>query len=71
MRHSVILGLIPLMLSGQALALDAKYTKEQIPNLSPEPQHKVSTTRLTGLFTRTHFKAIDLNDEFSNKIANF
>lgn len=70
MRHSVILGLIPLMLSGQALALDAKYTKEQIPNLSPEPQHKVSTTRLTGLFTRTHFKAIDLNDEFSNKIAN-
>ncbi len=70
MLNRITLGLIPLMLSGQALALEMKYTKDQIPNLAPEPQHKVSTTRLTGLFTRTHFKAIDLDDKFSAKIAN-
>ena len=69
MLNRITLGLIPLMLSGQALALDMKYTMDQIPTLTPEPQHKVSTTRLTGLFTRTHFKPIDLNDDFSRKIA--
>jgi len=69
MLNRITLGLIPLMLSGQALALNMKYTMDQIPKLAPEPQHKVSTTRLTGLFTRTHFKPFDLNDNFSHKIA--
>ncbi|MCG7529795.1 carboxy terminal-processing peptidase [Psychrobium sp. MM17-31] len=69
MLNRITLGIIPLMLAGQALAIDSKYKMDEIPKLAPEPQHKVSTTRLTGLFTRTHFKPFDLNDEFSQKIA--
>lgn len=69
MLNRITLGLIPLMFGAQAIALDSKYQVEQIPELAPEPQHKVSTTRLTGLFTRTHFKPFDLNDDFSRKIA--
>ena len=69
MLNRITLGIIPLVLAGQAIALDSKYKMDEIPELAPEPQHKVSTTRLTGLFTRTHFKAFDLNDKFSSKIA--
>ncbi|OIQ48676.1 MAG: C-terminal processing peptidase [Gammaproteobacteria bacterium MedPE] len=69
MLNRITLGIIPLVLAGQAIALDSKYKMDEIPELAPEPQHKVSTTRLTGLFTRTHFKAFDLNDQFSSKIA--
>jgi len=69
MLNRITLGIIPLVLAGQAIALDSKYKMDEIPELAPEPQHKVSTTRLTGLFTRTHFKTFDLNDQFSSKIA--
>ncbi|WP_370694261.1 carboxy terminal-processing peptidase [Psychrobium sp. 1_MG-2023] len=67
--NRITLGILPFCLSASAFALDAKLTVDKIPQLHPEPQHKVSTTRMTGLFTRTHFKSIDLNDQFSSKIA--
>jgi len=73
MLNRLTLSLLPLCFAGSALASDIAieqhYTKAQIPELHPEPQHKVSTTRMTGLFTRTHFKDFDLDDSFSMKIA--
>ena len=68
MLKRLTLGLVPILLVSNALALPAKYKLDQIPALSPEPQHKVSSTRVTALFTRTHFKSFELNDEFSSKI---
>lgn len=69
MLTRLTLGLIPLCLATSLSAGEQSYTKSQIPELHPEPQHKVSTTRMAGLFTRTHFKAIDLDNTFSTKIA--
>ena len=69
MLNRLTLALIPLLLSSSAVALEDKYNKDSIPNLMPEPQHKVSATRMTGIFTRTHFKSFELNDQFSQKIA--
>ena len=56
MLKHLTLGLIPLFMVSGATAIEAKYKIDQIPVLNPEPQHKVSSTRTTGLFTRTHFK---------------
>jgi len=69
MLNRLTLGLIPLCIASSLYASDQDYTKTQIPELHPEPQHKVSTTRMAGLFTRTHFKEFDLNNQFSDKIA--
>jgi len=69
MLNRLALGVIPLCFASSLYASDQVYTMEQIPELHPEPQHKVSTTRMAGLFTRTHFKTFDLNNQFSDKIA--
>jgi len=69
MLNRLTLGLIPLCIASSLYASEQSYTKAQIPELHPEPQHKVSTTRMAGLFTRTHFKAFDLDNQFSSKIA--
>lgn len=68
MLKRLTLGLVPLLMATSAIAMPAKYTIDQIPVLSPEPQHKVSSTRVTALFTRSHFKSFELNDQFSSKI---
>lgn len=69
MLNRLTLAIMPLFFTAGVLASEQHYTKSQIPELHPEPQHKVSTTRMSGLFTRTHFKAIDLENSFSQKIA--
>ena len=69
MLNRLTLGLLPLCIAGNLFANEQHYNKTQIPELHPEPQHKVSTTRMAGLFTRTHFKAFDLDNAFSSKIA--
>ncbi|NRA71043.1 MAG: carboxy terminal-processing peptidase [Gammaproteobacteria bacterium] len=68
MLKRLTLGMVPILIASNALAIDVKYKFDQIPALSPEAQHKVSSTRVTALFTRTHFKSFDLNDPFSSKI---
>jgi len=68
MLKRLTLGLVPILVATNAFGLPAKYKIEEIPVLSAEPQHKVSSTRVTALFTRTHFKEFELNNKFSSKI---
>ncbi|NRA55378.1 MAG: carboxy terminal-processing peptidase [Gammaproteobacteria bacterium] len=68
MLKRLTLGLVPILVATSAFGLPTKYKIDEIPVLSAEPQHKVSSTRVTALFTRTHFKEFELNNEFSSKI---
>jgi len=68
MLKRLTLGLVPILVATSAFGLPTKYKIDEIPVLNAEPQHKVSSTRVTALFTRTHFKEFELNNEFSSKI---
>ena len=69
MMKRLAMGLMtPIWLASAAQAIEIKYTEDQIPLLNQEAQHKVASTRVTGLFTRTHFKLFDLDDQFSSKV---
>ncbi|MFT5164162.1 MAG: carboxyl-terminal processing protease, partial [Alteromonadaceae bacterium] len=40
----------------------------QIPHLSQQSQHGVASKRITGIFTRSHYKNFEFNDKLSSKI---
>lgn len=40
----------------------------ELPKLEQEPQHKVASKRVTGLFTRSHYHRFELDDAFSERI---
>lgn len=69
MMKRLALGLMtPIWLASSAQAIETKYSEDQLPLLNQEAQHKAASTRVAGLFTRTHFKLFDFNDEFSSKV---
>ncbi|MFC4699476.1 carboxy terminal-processing peptidase [Glaciecola siphonariae] len=51
-------------------ASQAKVTSEKviIPTLEQEKQHSISAKRISDLFTRAHYKKIEINDELSEKV---
>lgn len=65
------LGWLFLLLSTSCAAVAAQpksYSINDIPQLSQEPQHATAAQRVTAAFTRAHYKHINLNDAFSEKI---
>lgn len=63
--------LIPLVAAFIATASAASVdiiTQQSLPVLQQEPQHAVATKRITNLFTRQHYKLIQLDDELSSAI---
>lgn len=52
--------------SSQVLA--AKLTLDDLPVLTPEPQHETVSKRVTSRFTRSHYKTFSLDDQFSQAI---
>ncbi|MFV7770746.1 carboxy terminal-processing peptidase [Shewanella marisflavi] len=51
-----------------AWALTPSIPSSELPSLSQEPQHKVASKRVTGLFTRAHYHRFDLDDAFSQQV---
>lgn len=49
-------------------ALQASISEHDLPVLSPEIQHSIASKRVTNRFTRSHYKHINLNDNFSKKM---
>lgn len=62
-----------VLLLGSALSVAAKVSVpayEKLPVFSMEGQHKTSCQRLSDDFTRAHFRIVDLNSEFANKVID-
>ncbi|MCE9684737.1 carboxy terminal-processing peptidase [Shewanella sp. AS16] len=51
-----------------AWALSPTIQISELPTLKQEPQHKVASKRVTGLFTRSHYHRFNLDDGFSQQI---
>ncbi len=43
---------------------------EDLPNLVPEAQHATSCSRIANFFTRAHYKVVDINDDFADKVID-
>ncbi len=54
-----------LSVAASVQALEAKISKDQLPTLAPEVQHKTASKRVTSRFTRSHYKHFRLDDAFS------
>ena len=65
-RVTVLSALLASMVSGSVFASDN--APEALPELNPEGQHKVAAKRISDLFTRAHYKEIQLNDSTSEMI---
>lgn len=64
-KLSMIAG---LLMAGQTFAADTITREDQIPVLHEEPQHVTVSERVTTRFTQSHYRQIDLNTAFSEKI---
>ncbi|MBM7071922.1 carboxy terminal-processing peptidase [Shewanella sp. 202IG2-18] len=63
-------ALATLVFGFNALAVEPKIQINELPHLQQEPQHKVSSKRITDLFTRSHYHKFDLDTAFSEQIFN-
>ncbi|AWB67734.1 carboxy terminal-processing peptidase [Saccharobesus litoralis] len=66
----ILIGLFASCLTYQVAALDAKLSIEDLPALEQESQHALASKRIYSYFTRSHYKRIYPNDEFSTKVFN-
>ncbi|MGE6647842.1 carboxy terminal-processing peptidase [Shewanella colwelliana] len=57
-----------LFVGFSAWALAPTIPSSELPSLTQEPQHKVASKRVTGLFTRAHYHRFDLDDAFSEQV---
>ncbi|WP_375753981.1 carboxy terminal-processing peptidase [Vibrio sp. HN007] len=67
-RFKITLVAAGVMLAASVNALEAKFSKDDLPILAPEAQHETASKRVTSRFTRSHYKHFSLNDEFSQAI---
>ncbi len=69
MRKLILAASVATALVGfPTWALSPAIDISELPSLKQEPQHKVASKRVTGVFTRAHYHRIDLDDQFSEKI---
>ena len=57
-----------LMLAASSQAIEAKYTTTDVPQLTSEPQHKTASQRIARRFEKSHYKAFELDDNFSKNV---
>ncbi|TDF41817.1 carboxy terminal-processing peptidase [Alteromonadaceae bacterium M269] len=65
-RVSLISAIMSVSLS--ASAVNSADKVDDIPHLEQESQHAVAAKRVSALFTRAHYKPIELNDSLSEKV---
>ncbi|ALS98468.1 carboxy terminal-processing peptidase [Lacimicrobium alkaliphilum] len=70
MNHAIRVSVATalLALSGNAIAVSVTASIEDLPELEQESQHAVASKRIASLFTRAHYKNVELDDEMSSKI---
>ncbi|MFQ6371071.1 carboxy terminal-processing peptidase [Shewanella sp. YIC-542] len=69
MRKIIIAASLASMLLGtSAFAISPTIPLSELPELHQEPQHLVTSKRVAGLFTRSHYHRIALDDAFSEQI---
>ncbi|MBO2557036.1 carboxy terminal-processing peptidase [Shewanella algae] len=69
MRKFILAASIASVFMGaQALAISPAVPVSELPHLQQEPQHKVASKRISGLFSRSHYHRFDLDDAFSQQI---
>lgn len=64
---SALMGLGAL---NPAVAVPPTHTPDELPELTPSEQHGTASQRITGYFTRYHFKHMELNNELSEQILD-
>lgn len=67
-RTKLAIWIAGALFSAQALALSPVISKEELPTLSQEAQHKVASKRVTNLFTRSHYRKFSMDVELSQQI---
>lgn len=71
MRKSIFCAsLTSLFIGFSAWAISPTIQINELPSLHQEPQHKVASKRITGLYTRSHYHRFSLDDNFSQQIFN-
>jgi carboxyl-terminal processing protease len=70
MRPKAMVSTVALSILMSFNVANAKVATEAvvIPTLEQEKQHSISTKRISDLFTRAHYKKIDIDDALSQKV---
>lgn len=66
----IALGVALVACSLTAQARLAIPTYDQLPNLAPEEIHQTACTRTANSFMRSHYKSIDVDNEFADKVIH-
>ncbi|GGI73074.1 tail-specific protease [Shewanella hanedai] len=66
----LVVSIASIFVGFSAWALTPSIPFSELPALTQEPQHKVASKRVTGLFTRSHYHRFDLDDTFSEQVFN-
>ncbi|MEC4724328.1 carboxy terminal-processing peptidase [Shewanella sp. D64] len=64
----LVVSIASIFVGFSAWALTPSIPFSELPALTQEPQHKVASKRVTGLFTRSHYHRFDLDDNFSEQV---
>jgi carboxyl-terminal processing protease len=64
----LVVSIASIFVGFSAWALTPSIPFSELPALTQEPQHKVASKRVTGLFTRSHYHRFDLDDSFSEQV---
>ncbi|MPY24748.1 carboxy terminal-processing peptidase [Shewanella sp. YLB-07] len=67
-KISLAVSIASIFVGFSAWALTPTIPFSELPALTQEPQHKVASKRVTGLFTRSHYHRFDLDDAFSEQV---
>ncbi|MCL1145883.1 carboxy terminal-processing peptidase [Shewanella marinintestina] len=67
-KLSLAVSIAGIFVGFSAWAVSPTIQFSELPALKQEPQHKVASKRVTGLFTRSHYHRFDMDDVFSEQV---
>ncbi|QIZ76557.1 carboxy terminal-processing peptidase [Ferrimonas lipolytica] len=67
-KNKITMLLAGLVLSAQAVAVSPAIPLQDMPELSQEAQHMIGSKRVNDLFTRSHYRKVELNAEFAGQV---
>ena len=69
-NHLIRVSLLTLALAhvGLAQAVEPTIKSSELPKLVQEEQHAIASRRIAAFFTHSHYKQIQLDDAFSQKV---
>ncbi|MCL1048087.1 carboxy terminal-processing peptidase [Shewanella abyssi] len=67
-KMSLAVSIASIFVGFSAWAVSPTIQFSELPALKQEPQHKVASKRVTGLFSRSHYHRFDMDDAFSKQV---